>query len=246
MTDAERSITSRFGRFPIFVALIAIIVVAGLFFAFESRNAVYVVSSMTVYENGAPQAVHVYERDRHGNVERTVIESNGTVAATTHTYDKYGAPTKAVGADALGNELVTLYENTYGAKHRVAHIEATQADGVALSYDFEYYDNGILKSVTQTFSDDVFVTRTYNEAGWCTRAAYSDGKTVDYAIETNENGRVIRVIPSDTHDLYTFAYDDNENIVAVIRNDQVVYTCEYQRVRRPSNYVKAQSGIKQL
>ena len=219
----------------------------------EQHSAVWLPTKITHYSStvDALNYTEETEYDSSGNITHDYVDSaygQDRELTPSPSYDSDGYLTSCKNADG---ETIT-YEDTIVSGRLVS---ATSSQGQSLA--FEYHDNGMWKSISNT-SNGVTVTTTFDENGYKTSSSTTGtvNKSSEYEWAFDSNGTPTSVTVT-TYDPkidgnagprtfeYTLECDSNGNITKAIDNSNgVTITKEYTEVQHPNTYAWLNGNLK--
>ena len=256
-------------------AIVVIAAVVGIGFAtgliglpFGGGGPVYALVSSTNYDgSGIVVSETTYKLDDAGNVVKQVQnqQSAGVTFTYTYDYDEFGHATKqksTTKASGQTNSTSLELENTLDKQNRLVS-GVGEGDGSSSAIEYEYYDNGTVKSCHCVLSSDgsdqeQVLDRTYDEKGLQTSFTLKvimGGEVVvearnDFDWNLDSKGRPESVevtqVSSGTEWARTFDVecDDEGNIVALMDEDgNVVVEYTYEKIDKPSVGARARASI---
>ena len=239
----------------IVVAIIVVLLATGT--VTISFSGVYVVSSVTVYEDDEA-TVTAYEIDEHGGITAATQTVEDEVQDISYVLDEYGFYTTCTYTieddDGDEVEMTELRDITEADDDgRPLEIESSTYYDGELYYqeliEYTYYEDApnIIASIDTTSSAGYETLMEYDEDGFLTYYelswpdATTETSTLTYSYETAEDGKSITCTTIDEdgdETVYLYELDDHGNVTSVTQDSELVYEYVYTLVGDPF-YVEA-------
>ena len=160
------------------------------------------------------------------------FDKKGTISKITHDrqivtyeYDDLLRPISI--CEKISNDTYTT-DISYDEASRVS--DKTYPSGYMVKYD--YYDNGILKSISDSDDNILWQVDDINARGQIMQSTTGNGATTNYTYDTK--GRLIRNVTSNNINNFSYTYDKFDNLAS--RSDSVVHNrkelFEYDNLNR--------------
>ncbi len=250
--DAPRASKKRGKRIAIIIvaiALVAIAAVCSYLFIFSAKPC-YRVKSSTFYGNAGKfeSTNNSYYQD--GALEQVLHSVDGKTSTVNYTKLSDGFSI-AEGNTGTFTTNADGYLSTTTIKNVSSNTEYTTT--------YEYYEPGIIKKVSISYSDGSMQATEYDKDGWRTafKKTNSKGeKLADYYYthESSENGKVIKVNSYNDashtqgqYVAYTLDLDDTGNIAtAYVRENKsdILQTFTYEKIEAPDKMAIALARLK--
>lgn len=266
---AERAAKRRHSlKIALVVVVIAVAVVVVLFatgIVGVEFTGIYVMSSVTVYEDGEATTT-TYDIDEHGGIEAASQTSDdGDVQDVSYVLDEYGFYTTCTYTieddDGEEVEMTELREITEADDDgRPLEIESSTYYDGELYYqeliEYTYHEDSpdVIESISTTSSAGYEVLMEYGEDGFLIYYeiswpdATSETSSLEYTYETNEDGTMTcTTVDEDGEEtVYEYELDRHGNVTTVTQDGETVYEYEYTVVGEPYYVEAAIAGNRRL
>ena len=158
----------------------------------EAVEPAYVVSKMTMYQDGKETATIEYEVNESGSVTESTTIANGETRVTKASdFNELGYATKSSNDNGESTNEFTI-ENGQVVK-QVTTFKGNDGQTSTYTIEYAYHDNGMLKSritddqnrvASQSYDENGYITESSNEP----KAEDIIGSTMSYTWEMDANG----------------------------------------------------------